>query len=64
MGNPSADVSMITLERYLRSASPPMEQGLIVTLEQVALAVKRISSELAVAALRGGLGLPGPTTCF
>jgi fructose-1,6-bisphosphatase I len=61
MGNPSADVSMITLERYLRSASPPMEQGLIVTLEQVALAVKRISSELAVAALRGGLGLSGAT---
>ena len=61
MANPSADTSMITLERYLRSARPRIEQSVAVTLEQVALAVKRISNELAIAALRGELGLTGAT---
>jgi fructose-1,6-bisphosphatase I len=50
---------MITLDRYLRSASPRIEPGLSATLRQVALAVKRISNELAVAPLRGELGLSG-----
>src|SRR5271154_4661158 len=59
MGNPSADVSMITLDRYLRTASPRIEPKLSATLGQVALAVKRISNELTVAALRGELGLSG-----
>ena len=58
MANLSAD-SVITLDRYLRSTSPRLEQGLIVTLEEVALAAKRISNELAVAALRGKLGSSG-----
>ncbi|HVB82967.1 MAG TPA: class 1 fructose-bisphosphatase [Candidatus Binataceae bacterium] len=52
---------MITLDRYLRAALPPMEPGLSATLRQVALAVKRISNELAVAPLRGRLGLSGAT---
>jgi fructose-1,6-bisphosphatase I len=59
MGNPSADVSMITLDRYLRTASPRIEPKLSATLGQVALAVKRIANELAIAALRGELGLSG-----
>ena len=61
MANPSADPSMITLDRYLRSANPRIETALRVTLGQVALAVKRISNELAIAALRGELGLTGAT---
>jgi fructose-1,6-bisphosphatase I len=61
MAKPSADASMITLDRYLRSARPRIEQGLSATLEQVALAVKRISNELAIAALKGELGLSGTT---
>lgn len=59
MVNPSADASMITLDRYLRASSPRIEQGMILTLEQVALAVKRISNQLACAALRGELGSSG-----
>jgi fructose-1,6-bisphosphatase I len=59
MASPLANPSMITLDGYLRTASPRMEPGLIVTLEQVALAVKRISNELAGAALRGELGSSG-----
>src|SRR6202049_2771837 len=59
MAGPFANPSMITLDSYLRTASPRMEPGLIVTLEQVALAVKRISNELAGAALRGELGSTG-----
>src|SRR5216683_2972628 len=61
MGNPSADASMITLDRYLRSARLRIDPGLSATLGQVALAVKRISNELAVAALKGELGLSGAT---
>ncbi len=61
MAKPSSDASMITLDRYLRSAGSRMEPGLRATLAQVALAVKRISNELAVAALRGELGLSGAT---
>jgi len=61
MANRSADTSMITLDRYLRSVHPRIEQSVAVTLEQVALAVKRISNELAIAALRGELGLTGAT---
>ena len=57
----SARVPMITLERYLRSMRPRMDAKLSATLERVALAVKRISNELAVAALRGELGLSGAT---
>ncbi len=59
MATPSAEASIITLDRYLRAASPPIEPGMIVALEQVALAVKRISSRLAGAALRGELGSSG-----
>lgn len=61
MGNPSADESVITLDRYLSSSSPRIQQGLSTTLRQVALAVKRISNELAIAALKGKLGLSGAT---
>jgi len=61
MGNPSADASMITLDRYLRSARLRIDPGLSATLGRVALAVKRISNELAVAALKGELGLSGAT---
>ncbi|MGH7931628.1 MAG: class 1 fructose-bisphosphatase [Candidatus Binataceae bacterium] len=49
---------MITLDRYLRT-SQRIDPGLIVTLEQIALAVKRISNELAGAALKGELGYSG-----
>ena len=59
MANVLADRSMITLDRYLRTAQPRIEPGLIVTLEQVALAVKRIAYELAGAALKGELGSSG-----
>jgi fructose-1,6-bisphosphatase I len=59
MGNPSADVSMITLDRYLRDASPQIEPKLSATLGHVALAVKRIANELSVAAIRGELGQSG-----
>jgi fructose-1,6-bisphosphatase I len=58
MVNLAAD-SVITLDRYLRSTSPRLEQGMVVTLEEIALAVKRISNELTVAALRGELGSSG-----
>jgi fructose-1,6-bisphosphatase I len=61
MAKPSSDASVITLDRYLRTTSPRIEPGLSATLRQVALAVKRISNELAVAALRGELGLSGAT---
>ncbi len=61
MANQSADASLITLERYLRGAHPRIEPGLSATLGQVALAVKRISNELAIAALKGELGLSGAT---
>jgi len=61
MANLLADASMITLDRYLRSAGARMEPELRATLGQVALAVKRISNELAVAPLRGELGLSGAT---
>ena len=61
MANLLADASMITLDRYLRSAGSRMEPELRATLGQVALAVKRISNELAVAPLRGELGLSGAT---
>ena len=37
---------MITLDRYLRTGQR-IEPGLMAALEQVALAVKRISNELA-----------------
>ena len=49
---------MITLDRYLRTGQR-IDPGLIVALEQVALAVKRISNELAGAALKGELGYSG-----
>jgi fructose-1,6-bisphosphatase I len=61
MANPSSDASMITLNRYLRTTSPRIDAKLSATLGQVALAVKRISNELAVAPLRGELGLSGAT---
>lgn len=61
MANQSVDASLITLDRYLRSAGPRIEPGLSATLVQVALAVKRISNELGVAALKGELGLSGTT---
>lgn len=57
MAAASARLLMITLDRYLRASR--IEAGLIVTLEQVALAVKRIAHELAGAPLRGGLGKSG-----
>jgi fructose-1,6-bisphosphatase I len=50
--------SMITLDRYLRTRER-MDAELIVTLEHVAQAVKRISNELARAALKGELGYSG-----
>jgi fructose-1,6-bisphosphatase I len=50
--------SMITLDRYLRTGQR-IEPGLIVTLEQVARAVKRISGELGRAALKDELGYSG-----
>src|SRR5260370_9095258 len=49
---------MITLDRYL-CAGQRVDPGLIVALEQVGLAVKRISNELAGAALKGELGYSG-----
>src|SRR6266481_9860253 len=49
---------MITLDRYLRTGQR-IDPGLILALEQVALAVKRISNELAGAALKGELGDSG-----
>src|SRR3984893_17401474 len=58
MANPRAKLSMITLDRYLRTGQR-IDPGLIVALEQVALAVKRISNELAGAALKGELGYSG-----
>ena len=57
----SAGIPMISLERYLRSMKPRMDAKLSATLERIAVAVKRISNELAVAALRGELGLSGAT---
>jgi len=59
MATASAEAPVIALDRYLRATAPKMEPGLIVTLEQVGLAVKRIASELTVAALRGELGSSG-----
>jgi fructose-1,6-bisphosphatase I len=61
MANPSHETSMITLDRYLREADTRIEPGLSATLQQVALAVKRISNELAIAPLRGELGQTGAT---
>jgi fructose-1,6-bisphosphatase I len=61
MANRTADLSMITLDRYLRMTRPRIEAKLSATLERVALAVKRIANELAVAALHGELGLSGAT---
>ena len=58
MANPRAKPSMITLDRYLRT-DQRIDRGLIVALEQVALVVKRISRELAGAALNGELGYTG-----
>src|SRR5713226_3687642 len=58
MANSWAKPSMITLDRYLRTGQR-IEPGLIVALEQAALAVKRISNELAGAALKGELGYSG-----
>ena len=58
MANPWAKPSMVTLDRYLRTGQR-IDPGLIVALEQVALAVKRISNELAGAALKGELGYSG-----
>jgi fructose-1,6-bisphosphatase I len=57
MADASAKFSMITLDRYLRAGR--IEAGLIVALEQVAFAVKRIANELTVAPLKGGLGQSG-----
>ncbi len=59
MATASADPSHIALDRYLRAATPKIEPGLVATLEQVGLAVKRIANQLAVAALRGALGSSG-----
>jgi fructose-1,6-bisphosphatase I len=53
-----AKPSMITLDRYLRTRER-IGPELVVTLEQVAHAVKRISNELARAALKGELGYSG-----
>ena len=53
-----AKPSMLTLDRYLRTGQR-INPELIVTLEQVAGAVKRISDELARAALNGELGYSG-----
>ncbi len=53
-----AKPSIITLDRYLRTGQQ-IGPELIVTLEQVARAVKRISNELARAALKGELGYSG-----
>src|ERR1700694_4657702 len=53
-----AKPSMITLDRYLRTRER-IGPELIVTLEHVAQAVKRISNELARAALKGELGYSG-----
>jgi fructose-1,6-bisphosphatase len=58
MANPWAKLSMITLDRYLRTGQR-IDPGLILALEQAALAVKRISNELAGAALKGELGYSG-----
>lgn len=57
MADASAKLLMITLDRYLRAGR--IEAGLIIALEQVALAVKRIAHELAIAPLKGGLGQSG-----
>ena len=59
MANAAATLSMITLDRYLRMTRPRVDAKLSTALEHVALAVKRISNELTVAALRGELGLSG-----
>ena len=61
MANAAATLSTITLDRYLRMTRPRVEAKLSTALEHVALAVKRISNELTVAALRGELGLTGET---
>jgi fructose-1,6-bisphosphatase I len=53
-----AKSSMITFDRYLRTRER-IDPELIVTLEQVAHAVKRIANELARAALKGELGYSG-----
>jgi fructose-1,6-bisphosphatase I len=53
-----AKPSMIALDRYLRT-NKGISPELVVTLEQVAHAVKRISNELARAALKGELGYSG-----
>jgi fructose-1,6-bisphosphatase I len=53
-----AKPSMITLDRYLRTSERFCPE-VVVTLEQVAHAVKRISHELARAALKGELGYSG-----
>src|ERR1700694_4534914 len=58
MANLWAKPSMMTLDRYLRTGQR-IDPGLIVALEQGALAVKRISNELAGAALKGELGYSG-----
>ncbi|MBF6560477.1 MAG: fructose-1,6-bisphosphatase [Candidatus Binataceae bacterium] len=59
MANPFVKYSsLITLDRYLRTRQQ-IDPGLIVTLEQVALAVKRVAHELAGAALKGGFGHSG-----
>src|SRR5713226_1982580 len=58
MANSWAKPSMITLDRYLRTGQR-IDPTLIVALEQVALAVKRISNELAGAALKAELGYSG-----
>lgn len=50
--------SMMTLDRFLRTRER-IGPELIVTLESVAHAVKRISNELARAALKGELGYSG-----
>ncbi|MGZ6241614.1 MAG: class 1 fructose-bisphosphatase [Candidatus Binataceae bacterium] len=61
MANAAATLSVITLDRYLRMTRPRVDAKLSTALEHVALAVKRISNELTVAALRGELGLSGET---
>ena len=57
MANAAATLSVITLDRYLRMTRPRVDAKLSNALDHVALAVKRISNELTVAALRGELGL-------
>jgi fructose-1,6-bisphosphatase len=57
-GKTMAKPSMITLDRYMRTSKRFCPE-VVVTLEQVAHAVKRISNELARAALKGELGYSG-----